>query len=211
MKTFVSSAEGRTTKLEPDEKVTIPVETSVPEAAAPKRKRGRPPGSGIKLTPSVQQIICDVIAAGNYLKIAAEAAGINIDTLSKWRDLGDEGKEPYFTFVRALETAERDCERSLVKKVMSKTDDDWRAAMMMLERKYPERWSRYREQAAFESGEAGNLGVGFSIVLHLGANASAGCPKCDRDRTVEIEDHAKREREIENAEALAAAAIKDTL
>ncbi len=66
----------------------------------------------------------------------------------------------------------------------------------------------------FPSG-GGAIGVGLSIVLHLGEPEGGWFPKPGDpppvDRTVEIEDHTKREREIENAETLAAAAIKDTL
>lgn len=66
---------------------------------------------------------------------------------------------------RAIEQADRDCEQALVKKVMDATDEDWRAAAMMLERKYPERWSRYRERALLE----GNFlaAAGFQINIHL--------------------------------------------
>jgi hypothetical protein len=114
--------------------------------------------------PHIQQIICDAIAAGNYQKVAAQAAGISEETLKKWRHRGRRGDEPYAALERAIEQADRDCEMTLVAKVMGATDKDWRAAAMMLERKYPEHWSKVREQAAL--GQSG-VAVAFSINIHL--------------------------------------------
>lgn len=57
-----------------------------------KRRRGQP---AIVLTPEKQKIICDVIAAGNYQKIAAQAAGISEALLLRWRQKGRAGVEPY--------------------------------------------------------------------------------------------------------------------
>jgi hypothetical protein len=128
-------------------------------------KRGRKggPGRPVGLTPHIQQIICDAIAAGNYQKVAAQAADISEDTLMKWRARGRRGVEPYATLEKAIEQADRDCEMTLVSKVMGATDKDWRAAAMMLERKYPERWSRVREQTA----GADAVAVAFAININL--------------------------------------------
>jgi hypothetical protein len=136
-----------------------------PASQEPQVKRGRP-GRTVGLTPRIQEIICEVIAAGNYQKLAAQAAGISQETLQKWRQRGRRDIEPYATLERAIEQADRDCESALVAKVMAATSDDWRAAALMLERKYPERWSRWRERAAFES--ASGEGVSFQIIINLG-------------------------------------------
>jgi hypothetical protein len=59
---------------------------------------------------------------------------------------------------------------TLVARVMDATDKDWRAAAMMLERKYPERWSKMRERE-WESN--GLSALGFEINIHLGVSESA--------------------------------------
>ena len=127
-------------------------------APAPKKKRGQP----TRCTPAVTKIICDTIRKGNYKTVAARAAGISTDALNDWERRGTEGREPYKRFLAELEQADRDCEIALVSKVMAAADDDWRAAAMILERKYPDRWSRARDE------DAGNIAVGLSIHIHVG-------------------------------------------
>jgi hypothetical protein len=124
--------------------------------------RGRPVG----LTPRIQEIICEAIAAGNYQKVAARAAGISEGTLLKWRARGRRGEEPYLTLELAIEEAEHDCEKRLVAKVMAATSVDWRAAAMMLERKYPDRWSKIREREWEANG--GAVAQTFVIIINLG-------------------------------------------
>jgi hypothetical protein len=107
----------------------------------PKRRRGRQ----TRCTPTVRKIVCDVVRKGNFLTTAAKAAGISADALNDWKNRGETGEEPYATFLAELEAADMECEKALVAKVMAASDDDWRAAAMILERRYPERWSRIRE------------------------------------------------------------------
>jgi hypothetical protein len=139
----------------------------------------------VGLTPRIQEIICEVIAAGNYQKVAAEAAGISEDTLMKWRQRGRRGIEPYASLERAIEQADRECEQALVAKVMAATNDDWRAAAMMLERKYPERWSRYRERAAFETGSI-LARAGFVINIHLGGRSGEDEDEQAQQRAIDV-------------------------
>ncbi len=49
-----------------------------------KRQRGRPVGTGIKLTPTVQEKITTAIRHGNYLETAAALAGIQKETFYDW-------------------------------------------------------------------------------------------------------------------------------
>jgi hypothetical protein len=160
-------------------------------------KVGRP----IELTARVQKTVCRMVRAGNYLKVACAAAGISTDALSNWRKKGATGEEPYAAFLGELEQAELDCESALVKKWHDAAPDDWRAARDLLARRFPDRWGREVEEIP-----QGNNG-GLRIVLHLGGYDGEELP--ERDRTVEIEDHARRERDIEDVEFLISAPIKD--
>jgi hypothetical protein len=166
VKKYRSGVDGRQHRLEYEFNEANPIEPAAPETDAPKRKVKAGPGRAVGLTPRVQEIVCEVIAAGNNQKVAAQAAGISEETLQKWRQRGRRGVEPYASLERAIEQADRDCESALVAKVMAATSADWRAAALMLERKYPERWSRWRERAAFES--ASGDGVSFQIIINLG-------------------------------------------
>jgi len=136
---------------------------------APEKRRKAGPGRAVGLTPRIQQIICDAIAAGNYQKVAAQAAGISESILMKWRARGRRGEEPYASLNAAIVQADIDCETALVAKVMAASSDDWRAAAMMLERKYPERWSRMREREGFAvlGREGSRFAIGsFQVIIH---------------------------------------------
>jgi hypothetical protein len=179
---------------------------SAPEAPAsqePQVKRGRR-GRIVGLTPRIQEIICEVIAAGNYQKVAAQAAGISEETLIKWRAKGRRGTEPYASLEKAIEQADRECEQSLVAKVMAATSDDWRAAAMILERKYPEHWSRYRERSLFEAGNP-LARAGFVINIHIGERREEWEEQV-RERGLELE--ARKHPKVIDVTPIAVAAPK---
>ena len=225
MKKFLSSADGRHAPLEAEEKVAT---RAAPDASAQKVARALVPelddlgsdldslppiprkGKPIKLTPELQAKICTLVRAGNYFSIVCRASGISMDTLTRWRKRGAAGEDPFREFLEALQKAEDDHEIAAVAAIHLAGAKDWRAHLEILSRRRPERWSRARERGVFDDdGGGANLGVGLNIILHLGGEQDGPIPK--RDRTAEIEDHAKRERDIENANVLATAPIKDTL
>jgi hypothetical protein len=108
VKKYLSGVDGRKHRLQPEFNESNPIERpSPPETDAPKRKGKAGRGRTVGLTPRIQEIICEVIAAGNYQKVAAQAAGISEETLKKWRQRGRRGVEPYATLERAIEQADR--------------------------------------------------------------------------------------------------------
>jgi hypothetical protein len=58
--------------------------TTTPEHMRPRTSPGRPS----RLTPEVQARIVDAVRVGNYLKVAAQAAGVGQSTLSLWLATG---------------------------------------------------------------------------------------------------------------------------
>src|SRR5438128_12676020 len=116
----------------PPRELTEPATVAQPDAPAKRHKAG--PGRGTLLTPAIQQTICEVIAKGNYLSVAASAAGVSESALSKWRRRGRRGEEPYASLNAAIDAANRDRQISLVATVKTAADADWRAAAWMLER-----------------------------------------------------------------------------
>ena len=133
------------------------------QSSALPRKRRRP-GHPLKLTPAVQETICKAIRMGNYLVTAARAAGVSIDSLQRWRRLGEEGREPFASFLASVEQAETECETRLVQIMYDAAPQDYRAARDMLRMRFPERYAPNFDRF---DGE----GVTFNIQINLGPEA----------------------------------------
>jgi len=148
---------------EPEPITTLgPADTTATAEVQPAKRRR--PGQPCKLTPAVQQKVCDAIRMGNFLTVAARAAGISMDTLQRWRHLGEEGRQPFASFIVALQEAETDCETRLVQIMYEAAPTDYRAARDMLQRRFKERWAPNFERF---DGE----GVTFTIQINLGPEA----------------------------------------
>lgn len=147
-----------------------------------KRITGRP----TKLTPVLQDKICEYIAAGNYLITACNAVGISDQTMLNWLERGrqeaDNGGGIYFGFLGAVKKAESAAEQLMVerlrdaampglRKTVTKTDGEgntsveqvetggeWLAAATFLERRHPDRWGRKdRTQVSIEETRTINI------------------------------------------------------
>lgn len=102
------------------------------------RKRGR----HTKLTPKVQeQIVLTISKSGSYAKVAAQAVGISERLYYKWLTRGENGQEPYLSFLEAVRQAEAQAEVKTGEKVF-KGKKNWVSAATWLERTRRERWSR---------------------------------------------------------------------
>lgn len=95
--------------------------------------------------PFAEKAICDAIRAGCHQEQAAQAAGISASTLYAWKALGEkESDGPYRRFLLKLRQAEAEAELNAVKVLRSAIEDegDWKAALALLERRFPSRWRR---------------------------------------------------------------------
>ena len=114
-------------------------------------------GRRTKLTPEVQERICDAIRAGNFFEVACESAGISAVTGYSWMQRG-EGTHPtrkrtkqHVEFVDAVRAAECLAEVELVPKW--RQVDDWRGIAEFLSRRFPERWTpRQRREVSGPGG-----------------------------------------------------------
>lgn len=102
------------------------------------KRIGRP----TKLTDTVQQAIVSALRAGNYVETAAQYAGINKQTVYNWIKHGEDGREPYKSFLDAIKKAQADSEARDVAIIAKAADTQWQAAAWRLERKFPDRWGR---------------------------------------------------------------------
>jgi hypothetical protein len=107
---------------------------TTPQPTAPqrsKRDRGRPS----KRDPATRQRILDTLRAGNTMICAARVGRIDISNLQKWRRA-----DPAFD--EAVKDAIGEAETKLVELATAGAKKDGRIALMLLERRYPEGWSK---------------------------------------------------------------------
>lgn len=133
-------------------------------------KRGRPS----KLTDELVERVRLLVAAGNPLQLAAEACGVQRQTLHAWIRRGERGgatNEPYRTFAAAVEQARAEAEGDLVAQVRkASASGSWRAAAWLLERSAPDRWVRdssARGKRAAAPEEESSAADGFAEVDQL--------------------------------------------
>ncbi len=103
-----------------------------------KRKPGRP----TKLTPEVQQAICDALERGEVHVHAIEHGGIGETTYYEWLAKGEEGIKPYAEFQAATTRAEARGRKAIFDTIRSQASTDWRAGAWLLERRYSEHYGK---------------------------------------------------------------------
>jgi predicted DNA-binding transcriptional regulator AlpA len=93
-----------------------------------------------KYTPELQRRVCLLIAAGNTVAISVQAAGVARRTFYNWMN---DDRLPYVSFQAAVASARGESEAMLVSRVArAASAGSWRAAAWLLERRFPERWSK---------------------------------------------------------------------
>jgi len=100
-----------------------------------------------KLTAELTAEIVTLVEAGNYNETAAEAVGIDRQTLHNWMKWGGEGKEPYAAFFDAITRARAKAETDLLAKVSEgdgkgESFGKGKAAAFVLERTRPKKFAQ---------------------------------------------------------------------
>lgn len=106
----------------------------------PGTQLGRPP----KLTPEVQQEIVRLVAEGNYLKVACEAAGVTFQLIYHYRkkwEAGDPSVTHLDQFFESLKRAVALAEAASVRDIRSGREG-WQGQAWFLERRHPKRWAK---------------------------------------------------------------------
>lgn len=98
-------------------------------------------GRPSKLTPELSVKILGLICEGHSLNVCCQAVGIDDQTLRNWKAKGEEGKQPYATFVRACKIARAAGEVGLLREARAAGKGEWTKYITILERTRPERWS----------------------------------------------------------------------
>jgi hypothetical protein len=86
-----------------------------------------------RLTPEVQEAVCEAIRNGATYQAASEAAGIAYATFNEWRK---DARLKYVKFSEAVTRANADAQLDLLAKIGNQADKDWRAAAWILERRF---------------------------------------------------------------------------
>ncbi len=96
-----------------------------------------------------------VVATGASWEAAARATGVGASTLRRWR--ADAVAAPAGSLLaelgEALERAEGEAEVALVAIVRAAAPQDWRAAVALLERRWPAQWSQRRQLVSADAAE----------------------------------------------------------
>ena len=95
--------------------------------------------------PTLQDRIVSLVKAGNYIETACASQGITKQAFYLWLDAGAEGKEPYKSFLDALQKAAAESEVELLARVRDQADTNkpgWMGNMTVMERRWRERWGR---------------------------------------------------------------------
>lgn len=115
-------------------------------------------GRKSKLTPELIKEAEALLKVGNYARTVCDYLGIHESTWYKWLQEGEAASKGIKReFFEAIKKAESTAEIRNVKIVNTAAENDWRAAMTYLERKFPDRWGKKdRVEAAIEhSGKDG--------------------------------------------------------
>lgn len=125
--------------------VTAPV---AQQTAKPTRRRGVKPS---KQTPERLAKLRGLLESGVSLKGASLACGMCESLIYKWRE-----SDP--AIEQLVQEAMAESERKLVELAMEGAKKDGRVALMMLERRFPESWSKRQEHVhAHAHADAGPL------------------------------------------------------
>lgn len=114
-------------------------------------------GRPTKCTPERQKTICDALRDGVSIEGAAALAGCDDSAYYRWMQKGadavereedghtlSEREERYRDFYDAATRAIAESEAALVRMVRAQAPQDWRAAVEMLKRRFPQHWSEKR-------------------------------------------------------------------
>jgi hypothetical protein len=158
-------------KKPPKDRLTAPAEGG---------RQGRP----TKLVPEIAARILVFLRAGNYIHIAAAAAGVHRDTLNGWLHRGARAPHGIFKdFADGVQqaVAEGEVRHLNIIREAAAEGKQWQAAAWILERTHPDRYGR-RERVDLDAKVQATVSVQDarkeieSKLLRLAATARAEAP-----------------------------------
>ena len=108
-----------------------------------------------KLTPQITEEITKRLKVGCYAKMAAAAIGVPERSYYNWLERGlkaeklaeigkkiPETEKIFWQFWQSVRQSEAEAQVMLTSMVFSQAPNDWRAAIELMARKWPEQWAR---------------------------------------------------------------------
>jgi transposase len=130
-------------------------------------------GRPSKLTDERQETICEALRKGVSIEGACGLAGIDETTFYRWKKRGEEelarvenghancsvrqDQQKYVEFCKAATRAIAESEEYLVEKIREQAPKTPSAALRLLERRFPDRWSK--KQTVEHEGDAFNVTI----------------------------------------------------
>jgi hypothetical protein len=102
------------------------------------------------MTPDVEEAILRGVRLGLHADRAAMAAGVKPSTMRMHKKANPE-------FLTAIKEAEAVAERGFLSRIIQHSQRHWTAAAWMLERRFPDRWSKREHVEVSTRGEAKQL------------------------------------------------------
>lgn len=105
-------------------------------------------GRPTKFDDQVADRICEAVSLGCTFALAAQAGGIDPETLRSWKARGREGEEPFSAFLGRIKKAEGEAANEALRVIRDAAKEGtWQAAAWLLERRYPKSYGRQNLRA----------------------------------------------------------------
>lgn len=128
-------------------------------------------GRKSKLTNELMKEAEMLLRAGNYTETVCDYLGIHRSTWYKWLAEGEHAKSGLKReFFDTIKKAESTAEIRNVNIVQKAAEEDWKAAMTYLERKFPQRWAR-RDKISADIEHSGKNGGPIQLETALDLSA----------------------------------------
>lgn len=137
----------------------------------PRKATGRPVGRPTVLTDELRETVKQLLASGASLEAAALSAGVSRRTFSRWNAIAREAEEKLdrdeplterevecLEFLNTAEEARATLKVRLLASLQKGAQSDWRAALAMLERLWPEEFAPKSRGATARPGTGRPVG-----------------------------------------------------
>lgn len=95
-----------------------------------------------KFTTEIKRTIIASLQLGNYQEVACKLSGVSTSTFRRWLQKGEQEEAgEYFEFKLDVDRAIAQAEAGLVSYVSVAAETDHKAALELLARRFPQRWS----------------------------------------------------------------------